>query len=337
MTTLQSTVDPQLAQPPYYKPFGRLMKHLFGQPAYKITLDAGFTCPNIDGSKATGGCTFCDNVSFSPALRTGDTGIAAQLDRGANFYRQKFGARAFLAYFQTFTNTYGSVDRLRELWDAALAHPDVVGLSVGTRPDCVDEAKLRLLQTYADGSAEVWQRRGATGRPYVCIEYGMQTMHDETAEIINRAHTHADTVRAVELTRRHAPDAHLCLHLMAGLPGEDAAMVRRSIRECARLRPDSIKFHHCYVYENTVLARQFRDGAYQPMSLDEHVALAADCIEHMPPHTVIERLVGEITDPGVIAPRWGRTKMQIYALVTDELKRRGTHQSARWTPEQPDE
>lgn len=303
------------------------MKEWFGAPAYKITLDAGFTCPNIDGTRATGGCTFCDNVSFSPALRTGHTAICDQLEKGASFYRDKYGASSFIAYFQTFTNTYGKLSKLRELWDAAFAHPNVVGLSVGTRPDCIDADKLQLLQTYADGSAPVL---GGRPRPYVCIEYGMQTMHDVTAERVNRAHTHAETVEAVRLTRLHAPDAHLCLHLIAGLPGESPQMIHASIDECARLNPDSIKFHHCYVYENTVMAGQYRAGELEVHTLEQHVQLAADCIERMPPHTCIERLVGEISDPGVIAPRWGRTKMQIYALISDELRRRGTHQASLW-------
>lgn len=304
------------------------MKEWFGRPAYKITLDAGFTCPNIDGTKATGGCTFCDNVSFSPALRTGETSIADQLEKGAKFYREKYGADIFIAYFQTFTNTYGSARKLRELWDAALSHPHVAGLSVGTRPDCIDAEKLKLLQTYADGSADVL--RGRERRPYVCIEYGMQTMHDETAERVNRAHTHAETVEAVRLTRLHAPDAHLCLHLIAGLPGESREMILESINECARLNPDSIKFHHCYVYENTVMARQYRAGEFEMHTLAQHVQLAADCIERMPPTCCIERLVGEISDPGVIAPQWGRTKMQVYAAISDELRRRGTHQASLW-------
>jgi radical SAM protein (TIGR01212 family) len=158
----------------------------------------------------------------------------------------------------------------------------------------------------------------------------MQTMHDETAERVNRAHTHAETVEAVRLTRLHAPDAHLCLHLIAGLPGESREMILQSIDECARLNPDSIKFHHCYVYENTVMAGQYRAGEFEMRTLEQHVQLAADCIERMPPHTCIERLVGEVSDPGVIAPKWGRTKMQIYAAISDELRRRGTHQSSHW-------
>lgn len=296
------------------------MKLWFGEPAYKLTIDAGFTCPNIDGSKATGGCTFCDNVSFSPALRTGVTRIREQLEQGKRFYIERFGATKFLAYFQTFTNTYAPVERLKALYDEALAVPDIVGMSIGTRPDCIDPEKLQLLQRYAE----------AEPKRFIAIEYGMQTMHDATAEFVNRAHSHAETVDAVRLTREHAPDVHLCLHLMSGMPFETDEMILETIRECARLRPDSVKFHHMYVYENTIMAGQFAAGEFDVPSLERHVSLAADCIEHMPPDVWFQRLVGEVSDGGVIAPRWGRTKMQIYQAITDELKRRGTHQGVKW-------
>ncbi len=313
------TQPTDLTKPPYYLPMSAVIKRRLGCAAYKVTLDAGFTCPNIDGSKSTGGCTFCDNTSFSPALRKGDPQLRRQLEEGMRFYREKFGAKKFLAYFQTYTNTYDSVERLKQLYDDALSHPDVLGMSIGTRPDCIDARKLELIQSYT--------------RPdrLICIEYGMQTAHDVTARLVNRAHNHAETVAAVELTRRAAPDVHLCLHLIAGLPGETPEMVRQSIDECARLRPDSIKFHHCYVYENTVLARQWREGRYVAPSLETHVALAADCLERLPPTTAIQRLVGEISSPGVLAPKWGKSKLQIMALISDELRRRGSFQGSKWT------
>jgi radical SAM protein (TIGR01212 family) len=156
----------------------------------------------------------------------------------------------------------------------------------------------------------------------------MQTMHDETAQRVNRAHDHADTVRAVEMTRKIAPDVHLCLHVISGLPGENASMIRASIDELARLEPDSIKFHHCYVFENTVLAREWREGRYTPPTLEMHVQLAADCVERMPPTTAIQRLIGEISAKGVLAPHWGKTKMQVVQMISDELRRRGTHQGS---------
>lgn len=311
---------PDLTKPPYYHPFGVLLKRRFGEAVYKVTLDAGFTCPNIDGSRSTGGCTYCDNISFSPALRGKDPQLSRQLEKGMAFYRKRFQARKFLAYFQTFTNTYAPVDVLEGLYREALRHPDVVGLSIGTRPDCVDEEKLAMIQTLADEDQD----------RLVCIEYGMQTMHDATGDRINRAHTHAETVAACELTRKVAPDLHLCLHLIAGLPGESPEMVRLSIDECARLRPDSIKFHHCYVYQNTMLAQEWMHGGYRAIELADHIGLSADCIERMPPATAIQRLVGEINSPGVLAPQWGLSKMQVVQKVADELKRRGTWQGVRW-------
>ncbi|MCF6227301.1 MAG: TIGR01212 family radical SAM protein [Planctomycetes bacterium] len=325
----------KLATEPFYKPFGRLMKEWFGRPAYKLTIDAGFTCPNIDGSRATGGCTFCDNTSFSPTLRTGLSQVTSQIERGKKFYRERFDAVHFLAYFQTFTNTYAPVDKLKTLYDEALSVPDIVGMAIGTRPDCIDAEKLKLIQSYAAGEAEPWVKRReagetATDKPFICIEYGMQTMHDEIGDSVNRAHNHAETVEAVRLTREYAPDVHLCLHLINGLHGESKEMIHQTINECARLRPDSVKFHHCYVYENTRMAEQYAAGEFEVLTLEEHVNLAADCIERMPPETCMQRLVGEVSDSGVIAPLWGKKKMQIYQMVTDELRRRGTHQSVKF-------
>lgn len=325
----------KLASEPFYKPFGRLMKEWFGTPAYKLTIDAGFTCPNIDGSRATGGCSFCDNTSFSPTLRTGLSQVASQIERGKKFYRERFGSVHFLAYFQTFTNTYADVDKLKALYDEAIGVPDVVGMAIGTRPDCIDAEKLKLIQTYADGTAEPWAKRreageAATDKPFISIEYGMQTMHNETGNAINRAHDHAETIEAVRLTREYAPDAHLCLHLINGLPGETREMIHQTINECARLRPDSVKFHHCYVYENTRMAEQYAAGEFEVLTLEDHVNLAADCIERMPPETCMQRLVGEVSDSGVIAPLWGKKKMQIYQMITDELRRRGTYQSVKF-------
>ncbi|MDC1141801.1 radical SAM protein [Planctomycetota bacterium] len=327
--------ESSLATEPFYKPFGRLMKEWFGSPVYKLTIDAGFTCPNIDGSRSTGGCTFCDNTSFSPTLRNGVSQIAPQIEQGKKFYRERFGSTHFLAYFQTFTNTYDEVDKLKAVYDEAMSVPDVVGMAIGTRPDCIDVEKLKLIQSYADGSNEAWAKRRDAGetptdKPFICIEYGMQTVHDVTADAINRAHSHAETVEAVKLTREHAPDTHLCLHLICGLPDETDEMIHASIEECARLRPDSVKFHHCYVYENTRMAEQYAAGEFEVITLEKHVSLAADCIERMPPDTCMQRLVGEVSDSGVIAPIWGKKKMQIYQMVTDELRRRGTHQSAKF-------
>lgn len=310
----------ELRTPPYYRSFGRFLRKRFADPVYKVTIDAGMTCPNIDGAVAKGGCTYCDNTSFSPALRAGDPMVSRQIDSGVGFYEDKFGAKQFLAYFQTFSNTYAPVAQLKRLYDRALKHPKVVGMSVGTRPDCIDPEKLALIQSYKNDNPD----------RLVCIEYGMQTMHDQTARAINRGHDHASTVAAVEMTRDLAPGCHLCLHIIVGLPGEDRDMILASAEECARLKPDSVKIHHCYVYDNTVLANQWRAGEYQAMEFDTYASLAADVLERMHPMSWIQRMVGEINAPGVLAPHWGKSKLQVMNAISAMLVRRGTHQGSRW-------
>jgi len=306
-------------QAPYYLNFSKLLKAWYPHKTYKVTIDAGMTCPNIDGTVTTGGCTYCDNTSFSPAFREKDPLIRRQIDSGVSFYKEKYGADKFLAYFQTFSNTFAPVEKLKKLYDRSLKHENIVGLSIGTRPDCIDEEKLALLQSCVDEDPS----------RLICIEYGMQTMHDETAIAINRGHDHQCTIDAMELTRKVAPGLHICLHIIAGLPGETHEMIRQSAEECARLKPDSVKLHHCYVYRNTKLADQWRDGDYRAMEYDEYVSLAADVIERLPSTTYIQRMVGEINADGVLAPHWGKSKLQIMSAISDELKKRGSWQGFR--------
>ena len=316
----QSLVEAQcLDKPPFYRGFSQLLKQRFGFKVYKVTIDAGMTCPNIDGKVTTGGCTYCDNTSFSPAFRAGEGLITRQIDSGVKFYRDRYQANHFLAYFQTFSNTYAPIDKLKRLYDRSMKHPDIVGMSIGTRPDCIDEEKLKLIQSYVDQDSS----------RFICIEYGMQTMHDETAIAINRGHDHQSTIDAMKLTREVSPDLHICLHIIVGLPGETHDMIRASAEECARLNPDSVKVHHCYVYDNTRLAEDWRNDKYRALEYDEYVGLAADILERMPSRTYIQRLTGEINAPGVLAPHWGKSKLQVMSAISDELARRGTYQGSR--------
>jgi len=315
------TAPPPITHAPYYRPFSQLLRSHFPFPVYKVTIDAGMTCPNIDGTVAEGGCTYCDNTSFSPALREGDPLIRRQIDSGAAFYRERFGAQNFLAYFQTFSNTYAPVEQLRKLYDRALSHPQVVGMSVGTRPDCIDAEKLQLIRGY----------KRQDPRRLVCIEYGMQTMHDQTARLINRGHDHQSTIDAMQLTREVAPELHVCLHLIVGLPGETPDMIRQSAEAAAALKPDSVKIHHCYVYDNTKLADDWRAGTYRALEFEEYVGLAADVLERLPDTTYIQRLTGEISASGVLAPHWGRKKLQVMNAISDELARRGNTQGHHYS------
>lgn len=319
MPTARTALSPILTAPRYL-PFSRLLKSHYPWPVYKVTIDAGMTCPNIDGTVASGGCTYCDNTSFSPAFREKDPLIKRQIDSGVSFYREKYGAEHFLAYFQTFSNTYAPIERLKKIYDRSFSHPNIVGMSVGTRPDCIDAEKIALIDSY----------RAADPSRLVCIEYGMQTMHDETARLINRGHDHASTAEAMELTRRLAPELHICLHLIVGLPGETPEMIRQSAEECARLRPDSVKVHHCYVYRNTELAKDWEAGRYRALGYEEYVGIAADVLERLPPDCYIQRLTGEINADGVLAPHWGKSKLQVMNAISDELARRGTGQGSRF-------
>jgi radical SAM protein (TIGR01212 family) len=205
---------------PYYRSYNRYLKEHFPWKVYKIPIDAGFSCPNIDGTIAYGGCSYCDNKSFSPNTRTAPRPIRDQIRSGMEFYRRRFGAEKFIIYFQAFTNTHGPVDHLKGLYDEALAHPNVVGLSIGTRPDCVPEPVLDLLSDYH-------------ARTHLWIEYGLQSVHDGTVADLNRAHSYAQFLDAVERTRRRG--FRICAHVILGLPGETSGMMMETAEELARL------------------------------------------------------------------------------------------------------
>ena len=298
----------------YYLSYSRYLKETFPCKVYKIAIDAGFTCPNIDGTVAYGGCAYCDNKSFSPNSRVAPAPVRAQVLSGMEFYRRRFGAKKFIVYFQAFTNTHGPVERLKELYDEALACPDVVGLSIGTRPDCVPEPVLDLLSDY-HRQTRLW------------VEYGLQSIHDSTMEGLNRAHAYDQFLDAVERSRRRG--FRICTHVILGLPGETPAMIMQTADEVARLNLEGIKIHHFYIAKNTALARSHLHQPIKTLSLEEYIPLASDFIERLPPGMIIERLMGELNEEYVIAPRWGKTKAEILRLIEREFERRGSRQGKR--------
>ena len=299
---------------PYYRSYNSYLKENFLCKVYKIPIDAGFSCPNIDGTVAYGGCSYCDNKSFSPNSRTAPRPIRDQILSGMEFYRNRFGAEKFIVYFQAFTNTHGSVDHLKRLYDQALAFPDVVGLSIGTRPDCVPEPVLDLLADYH-------------ARTYLWIEYGLQSIHDGTMADLNRAHAYAQFLDAVERTRRRR--LRICTHVILGLPGETPKMMMQTADELARLNPDGIKIHHLYTAKNTALAKLHERRPIQTLSLEEYIPVVCDFLERMPASTVVERLVGELNEAYVVAPLWGQTKSEILRRIDREFERRGSRQGKR--------
>jgi radical SAM protein (TIGR01212 family) len=294
--------------------FGRAMRERHGARLHKVALDAGFTCPNRDGSKGIGGCTFCNNKSFAPGARE-PAPLAAQFERARGRIAAGTGARRFIAYFQAYTNTYAHVDELRRLYDAALAEPDVAGLSIGTRPDCVPSPVLDLLAEYRGRGHEVW------------LELGLQSSFDATLERVNRGHGFAEYVAAAQAAR--ARGIPLCCHLIVGLPGEDEAHSHVSLDRVLEVGVDGLKLHPLHVVRHTRLAIEWKRGEYAPIGEAEYVRIAADLIERTPWQVVFHRVTGTASKDILLAPAWCAKKWDILNGIADELARRGSRQGAR--------
>jgi radical SAM protein (TIGR01212 family) len=286
--------------------FGQLMLRRFGQRVHKVALDAAFTCPNRDGSKGTGGCTFCNNVSFSPNGRQPKP-LHEQIAAGRATIRKRTGARKYLAYFQAYTNTYGELDRLSRLYAEALAEPDVIGLSIGTRPDCVPDAVLDLLAEYQDQGHEIW------------LELGLQSAFDKTLERVNRGHGFSEYADTVKRAQRRG--LKLCTHLIAGLPGESARHCRETLRQVLDLGTEGLKLHPLHVVKGTALANAWRRGEYQPLTLDAYVGIAADLVRATPEPVVWHRLTGTASREILLAPLWCAEKWRVLNAITRELQR----------------
>ncbi len=297
----------------YVHTFGHDLQARHGQRVHKVALNVGFTCPNRDGSKGRGGCTFCNNESFAPE-RQPDRSVSDQINAGARVVRKLNRARKLMAYFQAYTNTYADIDRLRRLYDEALAHPDVVGLSIGTRPDCVPLEVLDLLAGYRDQGYEVW------------LELGLQSAFDETLEKVNRGHgfaEYADTTR-----QARARGLPVCTHLILGLPGENADHARQTLRQVLEVGTDGLKLHPLHVVKATMLAFQWKRGEYTPMLASDYVEQCIDLIAHTPPEVVFHRLTGTASAEILLAPAWCEHKWPVINAITQGLAARGLSQGA---------
>lgn len=294
--------------------FGQWLKNKHGERVHKIALDAGFTCPNRDGSKGTGGCTFCNNASFSPNGRQ-PAPLGEQLESGRRGIARRTRARKYLAYFQAYTNTYAHVDALKTLYDQALAMEGMIGMSVGTRPDCVPPAVLDLLAGYRDQGLEVW------------LELGLQSAFEQSLKRVNRGHGLGEYITACQAARRRG--IPVCTHLIAGLPGEEARHSLESLEIVLDIGTDGLKLHPLHVVKGTQLANEWRQGAYRPLPVEEYVVTAADLIEHTPPEVVYHRVTGTAPTHLLLAPAWCAGKWPVLNAIVAELARRGTAQGAR--------
>ncbi|WP_223924006.1 TIGR01212 family radical SAM protein [Geobacter sp. AOG2] len=295
--------------------YGHYLRRRFDCRVSKVNVDAGFTCPNRDGSKGTGGCIYCNNVSFSPKDTQSVIPLEEQLSAGMAYHRHRLGSEKFIVYFQKYTNTYASVDVLADLYRRALAHPDVVGISVGTRPDSLTDEALELL-------TEIARDR------YVCLELGLQSGDDAILERINRGHTVDDFVAAVQ--RAAGRNFDICAHLIHGFPGERPEDFLKSPELIASLPIDSVKLHQLHAVEGTELAAMYRRGEFVPLTLERYVASAADFLERLPARITVQRLYGSAPLAIRVAPQWGLKNNQMWFAVVNELRRRGTWQGYRF-------
>lgn len=300
---------------PRYLSFNTFLKERFGERVQKITLDAGLTCPNRDGTRGRGGCTYCDASGSGTGAASQIPDVRSQALSGMQAIQRRYGANKFIAYFQSFCNTYAPVQHLKNLYESVVDLPGVVGLSVATRPDCLNPEILDLLAGYSK-------------RLMVTLELGLQSAHDETLARINRGHTFKEFLDGFALARRYP--LRICVHIIIGLPGETAEHVHQTARELARLKPDGVKIHCLYIHKGTALEQDYRKGMFQPIEREEFLASACDVVEMLPPTTVIERLTGDPLKNLLIAPAWTLRKQEILRSIEQELTRRNTRQGPYW-------
>jgi radical SAM protein (TIGR01212 family) len=298
-----------------YRDLNSYLKERFGTRVQKVTLDAGLTCPNRDGRVGVGGCLYCNaRGSGTGAMGRGQS-ITGQLEEGMNRVARRYGASRFIAYFQSFSNTYAPVEMLRALYQEALAFPEIVGLSIGTRPDCLTPEILDLLADIARDRL-LW------------LELGLQSAHDRTLKLINRGHDVACFTRAV----RAAAERHLevVAHVILGLPGEGPREMAATASYLGSLPLQGVKIHLLYVVSGSALEGLYRSGNYHPLEEGEYVRLVADFLELLPPHLVIHRLTGDPHPEELVAPAWCRDKSRVLRGIKAELAHRSSRQGSAW-------
>lgn len=294
---------------PYYKDFSEYMLEVFpGMKVQKLSIDAGFTCPNRDGSIGRGGCIYCNNASFTPGYCSPRDPVEVQIEKGKAFFRRKYPEMKYLAYFQSYTNTFGrSADALTDMYRKASESGDVVGVIIGTRPDCIPDDLL-------DGLA------GLNRKKPVIVEIGAETSSDETLRLINRNHTWAQVEDSVE--RLHSKGIRVGLHLIAGLPGENGEDVIKTVRKACALPIDSIKMHQLQIVKGTPLLERWEKGEIEvePFTLEDYIELCVRIVKSVPRHICIERFLASSPPEMVAAPKWGLKNYQFTNLLHNRLK-----------------
>ena len=303
------SLDLNIYKKKYYD-YNTFLRRKFGCKVFKITLDAGFTCPNIDGKVGRGGCIYCNNQSFSPAARYQVSSLQEQIEIGKKIGK-KFKAKKFIAYLQAHTNTYSTIHHLKKLYSAILDDEDIVGIAIGTRPDAVDLEKIEFLEELAV-------------KNFVSIEYGLQSTSNEILKWINRGHSYESFLKAVEMTRNRG--IHICTHLMFGFPQESKEEFLRQVQKINSLEIQGIKIHNLLITKDTKLADLYQENPFLLYKYEEYIELVCDFLERLSPEIVVERLFATTSKEYLIAPEWKKSPGQITTDITKELEKRESYQ-----------
>lgn len=291
----------------YILTFGQHLLQKYGERVHKISINANLSCPNRDGTKGIGGCTFCNNASFNPDARD-PASISQQISAGKKTIVKRTGAKKYLAYFQAYSNTYADIKQLKKLYDLALAEENIIGLSIGTRPDCLPLEALDLLARYQDKGYEIW------------LELGLQSAFDATLKKVNRGHGYAEYHQAIQ--QAHARQLQVCTHLIIGLPGENSQHFKNSFLRVLDDGVQGIKFHPLHIVKGTQMARQWSNNHYTALTLDDYVNNVVDLIELAPDDLIYHRITATASKNILLAPAWCEKKWLVINKITQALHKR---------------
>jgi len=296
-----------------YNDFSTYFKNLFSERVQKVSVDAGFTCPNRDGTKGVGGCSYCNNLTFKPTYCNLESTVSNQVEQGIAFFARKYKSMQFLAYFQAYTNTYAPLDDLKKLYEEALQHPKIVGLVISTRPDAVN---TELLDYLAELSQKV----------YVMVEFGLESHLDRTLKNINRGHTFAESVWALEETAKRG--INNCAHMILGLPGESREELLEQAQIISQLPVKNLKLHQLQIHKKTLLEKQYytKPELFKLYTAEEYIELVVDYLEVLNPEIIVERFISQAPIEMLVAPKWGLKNFEFVAKVEKRLKERDTWQ-----------
>ncbi len=299
-----------------YNTLDGYLKSRFGCKVAKVSLNAGFSCPNRDGTKGYGGCIYCSPMASGDFAGDCKKSIGQQFDEVSEIMKKKWHDAKFMPYFQAGTNTYAPIEKLREVYEQALSIEDIVGISIATRPDCISDETLSYLE-------EISQRT------YLSVELGLQSVFDKTGEIIRRGTTFSEFCECFSKLKERR--INVCVHLINGLPGEDREMMLESVRTVAHMLPHSIKLHMLHILKDTDCAQMYYDGKIKVFEKDEYVSLVCDELEIIHPDTVIQRITGDGARDSLIAPLWSIKKFDVINGVDKELSKRNSYQGIKYT------